>query len=150
MPKTKNDLGLVLRAAHFAAHKHRDQRRKDADASPYINHPIALANVLANEGGVNDVTVLCAAVLHDTIEDTKTTAAELTDLFGSAVAAGRPRGDRRQVPGQARSEAAANRTRSPHIERSQACEAGGQDLQSPGHIGNAPGGLVARPKAGLL
>lgn len=74
--------GVFIKAAAFAAEKHRNQRRKDADASPYINHPIALANVLANEGGVVDATVLCAAVLHDTIEDTETTADELKQLFG--------------------------------------------------------------------
>ena len=43
-------LPLVLQALAFAADKHRDQRRKDAAASPYINHPIALANVLVREG----------------------------------------------------------------------------------------------------
>lgn len=79
--------GVFIRAVAFAAEKHRNQRRKDADASPYINHPIALANVLANEGGVVDATILCAAVLHDTIEDTKTTADELKQLFGDKVAA---------------------------------------------------------------
>ena len=77
--------GVFIRAVAFAAEKHRNQRRKDADASPYINHPIALANVLANEGGVVDATVLCAAVLHDTIEDTETTADELKQLFGDKV-----------------------------------------------------------------
>ena len=46
----------ILAAAAFAAHKHRDQRRKDAAASPYINHPIALANILANEGGITDAS----------------------------------------------------------------------------------------------
>jgi GTP diphosphokinase / guanosine-3',5'-bis(diphosphate) 3'-diphosphatase len=74
-------------AVAFAAEKHRHQRRKDAEASPYINHPIALADVLANEGGVTDTVVLCAAVLHDTIEDTDTTADELQQQFGAAVAA---------------------------------------------------------------
>ena len=74
------DTGLVLHALAFAARKHRDQRRKDRHASPYINHPIALANVLANEGGISDVVVLSAAVLHDTIEDTNTTAEELTAI----------------------------------------------------------------------
>ena len=75
-----------MKAVAFAADKHRNQRRKDAEASPYINHPIALANVLANEGGVADVTVLCAAVLHDTIEDTETTSEELRAIFGAKVA----------------------------------------------------------------
>lgn len=76
----------LIRAVAFAADKHRNQRRKDADASPYINHPIALANVLANEGGVTDLTVLCAAVLHDTVEDTETTEAELVEAFGPKIA----------------------------------------------------------------
>lgn len=75
----------VLRAALFAAGKHKDQRRKDAHASPYINHPIALASLLANEGGVSDADVLCAALLHDTIEDTETTAEELQKAFGAVV-----------------------------------------------------------------
>src|SRR5207248_6449319 len=82
----KGELALLLKALAFAAHKHRDQRRKDAEASPYINHPIALADVLVNEGGVTDVDVLCAALLHDTVEDTATTQQELTDAFGSRIA----------------------------------------------------------------
>ncbi len=82
----KSAVPKILEAAAFAAHKHRDQRRKDPAASPYINHPIALANILANEGGVLDATVIVAALLHDTIEDTETTAAELRQLFGEDVA----------------------------------------------------------------
>ena len=82
----KGELALLLKALAFAAHKHRDQRRKDADASPYINHPIALADVLVNEGGVTDTEVLCAALLHDTVEDTATTHEELVDAFGSRIA----------------------------------------------------------------
>ena len=82
----KSELALLLKALAFAAHKHRDQRRKDHEASPYINHPIALADVLVNEGGVSDVEVLCAALLHDTVEDTATTPEELVDAFGSRVA----------------------------------------------------------------
>ena len=80
------DLALLLKALAFAAHKHRDQRRKDAQASPYINHPIALADVLMNEGGVTDVEVLCAALLHDTVEDTATTHEELVNAFGTRIA----------------------------------------------------------------
>lgn len=86
MENTGNPMGAFVKAVAFAADKHRNQRRKDAEASPYINHPIALANVLANEGGVDDVTVLCAAVLHDTIEDTETTPEELQAIFGPKVA----------------------------------------------------------------
>ena len=81
-----SDLKLLLKALEFAAHKHRDQRRKDAGASPYINHPIALADLLVNEGGISDVEVLCAALLHDTLEDTDTRHEELADAFGSRVA----------------------------------------------------------------
>jgi guanosine-3',5'-bis(diphosphate) 3'-pyrophosphohydrolase len=76
----------LLKAASFAADKHRMQRRKDADASPYINHPLSLARILSCEGGVEDVTVLIAALLHDTLEDTQTTPEELEREFGSDVA----------------------------------------------------------------
>ncbi len=76
----------VFRALAFAAHKHRHQKRKDAEASPYINHPIAVAAVLAEEGGVTDEALLIAAVLHDTVEDTETTFAELEVAFGADVA----------------------------------------------------------------
>ncbi len=86
MSNTIEGYGKFIQAVAFAAHKHRDQRRKDAVASPYINHPIALADVLANEGGVDDEEVLCAAVLHDTVEDTETSASELVDLFGETIA----------------------------------------------------------------
>lgn len=77
----------LIRAATFAAHKHREQRRKDAKASPYINHPLALARVLSVEAGVDDLTTLCAALLHDNIEDTDTTAVEIEAEFGAAVRA---------------------------------------------------------------
>ena len=76
----------LLSALTFAAHKHRDQRRKDPEASPYINHPIAVAHVLAVEGGISDSATLLAAILHDTIEDTETTRQELDESFGVRVA----------------------------------------------------------------
>jgi GTP diphosphokinase / guanosine-3',5'-bis(diphosphate) 3'-diphosphatase len=78
---------LILTAADFAARKHRDQRRKDVNASPYINHPLALARVLVQEGGVDDEVVLAAALLHDTVEDTDTTVDELRAAFGERIAA---------------------------------------------------------------
>lgn len=76
----------LLDSIAFAAAKHRNQRRKDAEASPYINHPLQLAHVLATEGGVSDLKTLMAAVLHDTVEDTQTTYEELVDRFGLKVA----------------------------------------------------------------
>ena len=79
-------MGLVLRAARFAAWKHRDQRRKGKGREPYINHPLDLAHVLWFEGGVQDPLVLAAALLHDTIEDTQTTVQELQGEFGVQVA----------------------------------------------------------------
>jgi guanosine-3',5'-bis(diphosphate) 3'-pyrophosphohydrolase len=79
------DASQLLDALAFAAEKHRMQRRKDAEESPYINHPIALAQVLCNEAGITDTVVLCAALLHDTIEDTNTTAEELRKRFGEAI-----------------------------------------------------------------
>jgi GTP diphosphokinase / guanosine-3',5'-bis(diphosphate) 3'-diphosphatase len=80
------DVGLVLRALAFAAEKHRGQRRKDRDASPYINHPIALADLLVNEAGIDAAEVITAAILHDTLEDTATTRGELEAEFGADVA----------------------------------------------------------------
>ncbi|MCI0564365.1 MAG: HD domain-containing protein [Nitrososphaera sp.] len=77
----------VLAALAFAAHKHRDQRRKDLDASPYINHPIALATLLSNEVKVKDPLVITSAILHDTVEDTDTTPQELQTQFGETIAA---------------------------------------------------------------
>jgi len=85
MEQTNESLGLVLDALAFAARKHRDQRRKDPEASPYINHPIALAFVLCNEAHIKDTEILCAAILHDTLEDTATSVEELSRRFGESV-----------------------------------------------------------------
>jgi guanosine-3',5'-bis(diphosphate) 3'-pyrophosphohydrolase len=79
------DPANFLKAVEFAARKHSTQRRKDADASPYINHPIAVAHLLADTGGITDLVTLMAAVLHDTIEDTLTTPSELDEQFGQRV-----------------------------------------------------------------
>lgn len=72
-----NDTARLLDAIAFSSEKHVKQRRKDTAATPYINHPIAVARLLAAEGGVDDVEVLMAAVLHDTLEDTKNAFEEL-------------------------------------------------------------------------
>src|SRR5687768_4846146 len=86
MVDMKEPLPLLLEAVHFAAEKHRHQRRKGREASPYINHPVAVAWLLA-EAGVTDRVTLMAAILHDTLEDTKTTRKELERKFGRRVCA---------------------------------------------------------------
>lgn len=75
----------LLQAVNFAADKHRDQRRKNVEASPYINHPIQVAELIARIGEVDDLAVLMAAVLHDVVEDTETTLEELENVFGPGV-----------------------------------------------------------------
>ena len=84
MSNKEKNLILVLKALTFAAEKHRHQRQDDLAASPYINHPIALVNLLI-EVGVTDSKVICAALLHDTLEDTDTTYAELKIHFGKKI-----------------------------------------------------------------
>lgn len=79
--------GLILKALRFSAGKHNDQRRKDSRSSPYVNHPIQVAETLWRVGGVRDVTLLLAAILHDTIEDTTTTPEEIRAEFGDDVLA---------------------------------------------------------------
>jgi GTP diphosphokinase / guanosine-3',5'-bis(diphosphate) 3'-diphosphatase len=78
---------LIFRALAFAARKHRHQRRKDDAATPYINHLIAVGHILTAIGGVSDAPTLTAAILHDTLEDTDATAAELEAEFGPQVRA---------------------------------------------------------------
>jgi guanosine-3',5'-bis(diphosphate) 3'-pyrophosphohydrolase len=75
----------LLQVIHFAAKKHRYQRRKGDDQAPYINHPILVALQLAEIAGVTDPEILAGAILHDTLEDTDATAAELETQFGARV-----------------------------------------------------------------
>ena len=82
-----DDLALLLKAASFSAERHRHQHRKGDDPPPYINHPLEVASILANVGGVTDVTILVAALLHDTVEDTSATGEELEQEFGPSVRA---------------------------------------------------------------
>jgi guanosine-3',5'-bis(diphosphate) 3'-pyrophosphohydrolase len=81
-----NDLPLIIGALDFAAHAHRDQRRKGVHPTPYISHPIALARILTVEGGVLDPVVIAAALLHDTVEDCGVLPTHIAQLFGQAVA----------------------------------------------------------------
>jgi guanosine-3',5'-bis(diphosphate) 3'-pyrophosphohydrolase len=84
--RSSDAVTTILQAVQFAARKHKDQRRKDAASSPYINHPLSLASILREEGKVDDVRVIVAALLHDTIEDTDTDYDEIRGQFGDEVA----------------------------------------------------------------
>ena len=77
----------ILAAAIFAAEKHRDQIRKDHRGSPYITHPLAVAQILWEIGDIQETNTLLAAILHDTLEDTPTTQAEIAHHFGEIVLA---------------------------------------------------------------
>ena len=79
----KADTRMVEKAYDVAAYWHRDQKRRSGD--PYITHPLAVATILA-ELGMNTETI-CAALLHDTVEDTAYTLVELRDEFGEDIAA---------------------------------------------------------------
>ena len=79
------DIKRILKAAKFAAEKHKNQRRKNESATPYINHPIDVAELLIRVGNVQDESLIIAALLHDTIEDTDTTKEELEANFGRDV-----------------------------------------------------------------
>uniref|UniRef100_A0A1B0CAY8 Guanosine-3',5'-bis(diphosphate) 3'-pyrophosphohydrolase MESH1 n=1 Tax=Lutzomyia longipalpis TaxID=7200 RepID=A0A1B0CAY8_LUTLO len=78
-------LKLYTKCLNFAAVKHKDQRRKDTDETPYINHPIGVAYILTEEAGIFDVPVLLASILHDTVEDTETSFDEIEQHFGAHV-----------------------------------------------------------------
>jgi (p)ppGpp synthase/HD superfamily hydrolase len=73
--------GLILRALEFAAFRHKDQTRKGKGKAPYINHPIQVANLLANEGGEKDPVLLASSILHDVVEDTVETSEEKQELI---------------------------------------------------------------------
>ncbi len=79
------DTNLVLKALSFAAYQHRHQRRKGVKAIPYINHPIALADLLVRTAKISDPEVIATALLHDTVEDTCTTLKELKTEFGPVI-----------------------------------------------------------------
>ncbi|MCP9264311.1 Guanosine-3',5'-bis(Diphosphate) 3'-pyrophosphohydrolase MESH1 [Dirofilaria immitis] len=79
------DVYMVIKACNFAAERHCLQRRKDALQTPYINHPIGVANILTCEAGITDSVTIAAALLHDTVEDTATTSQEINDIFGEEI-----------------------------------------------------------------
>ena len=80
-----NEFTTFITALKFAAEKHRYERRKDELKSAYITHPIQVAEMLWNTGGVRDIELLAAALLHDVLEDTPTEEAEISEPFGHLV-----------------------------------------------------------------
>ncbi|XP_052869917.1 guanosine-3',5'-bis(diphosphate) 3'-pyrophosphohydrolase MESH1 [Anopheles cruzii] len=82
---SSDTLVAYTKCINFAAIKHRNQRRLDTEETPYINHPIGVAHILATEGGITDIDVLSVAILHDTVEDTDTTFEEIESQFGSTI-----------------------------------------------------------------
>ena len=77
------EIDRVHRAYDLAEEAHRPQRRKSGE--PYILHPIAVAMIVANEIGLG-ANPICAALLHDVVEDTDHTVKEIRDMFGEDVA----------------------------------------------------------------
>ncbi|MCB9982273.1 MAG: HD domain-containing protein [Rhodospirillales bacterium] len=77
---------LLMKAAHFAAMKHTDQRRKGERGEPYFNHLSDVAQILAEHTGGTDPILVAGGLLHDTIEDTDTTYDELAAEFGAEIA----------------------------------------------------------------
>lgn len=76
---------LVLRAASFAARAHRHEVRKDGK-TPYVAHVFRVCLVVRHVFGIDDPRVLCAALLHDTVEDTPTDYDDVADEFGPEIA----------------------------------------------------------------
>ncbi len=79
------DFAPFMSALKFGAHKHRWQRRKDADQTPYFNHPIDVAEILWRVGTVRDMAILTVALVHDIIEDTETKPEEIERDFGREI-----------------------------------------------------------------
>lgn len=84
MPERSATIAALLDGAAFAVRRHGLERRKSGDAIPYSLHPVRVARELAR-AGVDDPATLTAALLHDTLEDTHTSAEELEERFGPAV-----------------------------------------------------------------
>ena len=74
---------IVLKAQKFAREKHKNQKRKDG-ITPYSEHLEGVVNRLKNLG-ISNQDILCAAWLHDTIEDTDTTFDEINEIFGNTI-----------------------------------------------------------------
>lgn len=81
----KGAFSAFMRALRYASEQHSGQRRKGSSQKPYINHPIQVAEILWEAGEAQDMAVLTAALLHDTVEDTRATPREIAEKFGEKV-----------------------------------------------------------------
>lgn len=81
-----NTISDLARAYHFAAVRHMGQKRKGKAGEPYINHLTEVADLVATATAGEDADLVVAAVLHDVIEDTPVTPAELEREFGARIA----------------------------------------------------------------
>lgn len=84
-PVMPTEAQQLLKCVKFASDKHKTQKRKNPEQTPYINHPVNVANILANEANITDIKVLQAALLHDTVEDTDTSFDEIESEFGEEI-----------------------------------------------------------------
>ena len=80
---SRADKKLIRTAFDTAVDAHKEQRRKSGEA--YIFHPIAVAKIVASEIGL-DATSIAAALLHDVVEDTPYTLADIEQIFGETIA----------------------------------------------------------------
>lgn len=81
--KHRKKVDIITRAFNFAKHAHKGVRRNSGE--PYILHPIAVARVVSKEIGLGS-TSICAALLHDVVEDTEYTVEDISNLFGPKIA----------------------------------------------------------------
>ena len=79
----KDDKRLIRKAFHFAAEAHKDMRRLSGE--PYIFHPINVVHIVAEEIGLGTTSIVCS-LLHDVVEDTDYTIADIENLFGKKIA----------------------------------------------------------------
>ena len=82
----KNDIQRLTEAFNFAAQSHKNQRRKNPEKEPYINHPVIVAAILAEHTGGKDTNLIIAGTLHDTVEDVGVTFEQIEEKFGKDVA----------------------------------------------------------------
>ncbi|MEM1294520.1 MAG: HD domain-containing protein [Verrucomicrobiota bacterium] len=84
-PSPASEIQMVQQAISFAARAHKFHTRKDGD-TPYVAHPFRVFFVVRHVFGEEDPVALCAALLHDTIEDTTTDYDDVLECFGAGVA----------------------------------------------------------------